>query len=271
LLSTANELLDELDEPVDELDDPPLAPDAAPPAAAEELLEESSLVLASLLVPPPEAVSPTSPLSETIVPLSGASSRVSATACSSLLTDRRSLRTAAFAEAMFASRVAELMLVADEEDEPDEESPELTLLLACFFLACFCSDLLLCVGEASLLSVIGVSPAGEEPLVVVLVVGELVVEVLVLGVVALGAAALCVGVAAVCASAIDAAAAVAEPALDPLDDAEPLAPEPEDSPSVSSSRASSASADCRFALACSSATSALCGSSVASSCPCVTC
>jgi hypothetical protein len=113
-LSTANAELDELDEAAPE--DafalvPPVAP-LPPPASAADAPppEDPSAELEALLVPPPEAVSPTSPDNETIVPLSGARRRVSAIDCSSRLTVSRSLLTAAFAEAMFASRVAALIV-----------------------------------------------------------------------------------------------------------------------------------------------------------------
>ncbi|HTA35733.1 MAG TPA: hypothetical protein VK761_03370, partial [Solirubrobacteraceae bacterium] len=125
-------MLDELDEPEpDELLDAPTPPAEAAPL--DEPLpddEELSDDVEALLVPPPETVSPTSPESETIVPLCGAIRRVSATACSSLLTVSRSLLTAAFAEAMFASRVAELIVaLLEDDDEPDEE-PWLVVPLA---------------------------------------------------------------------------------------------------------------------------------------------
>ena len=83
------------------VEEPPVDDDPLP------LVEE---LLLPLLVPPPETVSPTSPLSETIVPLLGAYSRVSATVSSALCTASLSLFTAAFAEARLASRVAALCL-----------------------------------------------------------------------------------------------------------------------------------------------------------------
>jgi len=78
---TANDELaePELDEP-DEPEEPPLdeapAPDLAPADAPDdpdpEPLDEPPLLLVALVVPVPETLSPTSPDSETIVPLVGA-------------------------------------------------------------------------------------------------------------------------------------------------------------------------------------------------------
>jgi hypothetical protein len=107
-LSTAKELEDE---PLEELvveDVVPVEEAPASPLAEDPLLLEEDSEEDGLLLPPPDTVSPTSPESVTIVPLLGAYSLVSATACSSLLTASLSLFTAAFAEARFASRVAEL-------------------------------------------------------------------------------------------------------------------------------------------------------------------
>jgi hypothetical protein len=293
-LSTANDELEELVEDEELLE--PVAPAAAPPVPEEEPVpEELSLPLDALLVPPPETVSPTSPPSETIVPFSGAVRRVSATASSSLLTVSRSLRTAAFAEAMFASRVAVLMLALVFE-EPDAEAPDAALLswgaaavevleepdderlvpvfVLLRFAACVVPDCSFDSLEPPLPATAGVS-AGVVAGEVVVVVGVLVAGVLVIvsgGSVVATATALALGVApvaAVRASAIEAVEAVVAFAPD-APEPEELVPWLEDSPSVSSSRARSASADCKLALACSSVTSALCGSSVASNCPSVT-
>jgi hypothetical protein len=70
LLSTAKEELEEL---LDEVDDPVelLGDEVLPVAPVEELLEEL-LALEALVVPVAETVSPTSPDSETIVPSCGA-------------------------------------------------------------------------------------------------------------------------------------------------------------------------------------------------------
>jgi hypothetical protein len=226
-LSTANE--DELDEELLEPVAP--APAAAAPVPDEEpTLEELSPELVSLLVPPPETVSPTSPLSETIVPSSGASRRVSATACSSLLTVSRSLRTAAFAEAMFASRVAELMLavVAEELEavspaEPllteDPGAPAAVFVAFRFAAACVVPDLPLGIDWPWLSMFAGASAVGEEVVAGVVMAGAVVVVTLVEvgGAVVLGAG----GVdAATC--AIDDVEAVAEPEPEP----EPDPPEP---------------------------------------------
>jgi hypothetical protein len=87
-----------------------------------------------------------------------------------------------------------------------------------------------------------------------------------------GAVAMALGAALVAEVAIsvvfsiEAAEAVEPPVLEA-----PALSALELSPLVSSSLARFASADCRAALACSSVTSALCGSSDASSWPCVTC
>ena len=77
----------------------------------EELLLELLVLDDARVVPVPETVSPTSPESETIVPLEGAYSFVFCTACSSLCTVSLSLLTAALAEARFASRVAALWVL----------------------------------------------------------------------------------------------------------------------------------------------------------------
>jgi hypothetical protein len=121
-LSTANEELEEespeavllFDAPVVER---PVAPVAPVPVAPDELLALDD----ALVVPLPETTSPTWPASETIVPLSGAYSLVSWTACSSLLTVSWSLLTAALAEARLASRVAAL-IVAFGVEEPEPAS-----------------------------------------------------------------------------------------------------------------------------------------------------
>ena len=96
---------------------PSLRRRSRPVALAPEPLEEL-VELDAFVVPLPETISPTSPDSETIVPLSGAYSFVSWTACSSLCTASLSLLTAALAEARFASRVAALVVALD--DEPPE-------------------------------------------------------------------------------------------------------------------------------------------------------
>jgi hypothetical protein len=218
-LSTANELLEEPDEPeLDELLEEPPAPAVLAPVAEplpdEELLSEE---LDALLVPPPETVSPTSPESETIVPLSGASRRVSATLCSSLLTVRRSLFTAAFAEAIFASRVAVLIvavLLEPDEEEPDDEPfplelPELEPLLVVRFVVGVLDSLL--AGAV----VLGVVAAGA-----VVVAGVVVAAgVVVVGVVAAGAVVAGVVVATavvartIATDAIEALDALLEPEL----------------------------------------------------------
>jgi hypothetical protein len=77
-LRTANAELEELDEEEDDLEelDEPLAPPsaeapvAAAPVSAPDPLEE--LLLEALVVPLGETTSPTWPVSETIVPSSGA-------------------------------------------------------------------------------------------------------------------------------------------------------------------------------------------------------
>jgi hypothetical protein len=230
LLSTAN------DEALDEELLEPLAPAAAaaPVPDEEPPLEELSSEPAALLVPPPETVSPTSPLSETIVPSSGASRRVSATASSPLLTVSRPLRTAALAEAMFASRVAELMLVvvADELDAAlpaelplageDPEALEPALPVFRFAADCVVPDLPLDADGPWLSAPAGASAAGEGVTAGVVAVGVVVgaaVPVDVAG----GAVVPEVGdvaVAAVCAiDAVDAVEAAPEP--DPL---EPVVP-----------------------------------------------
>jgi hypothetical protein len=122
-LSTAND--DELDEPVEELEEPVEAPPSAEaPVPVEELLLELR-ELDAFVVPLADAVSPTSPDKLTIVPFCGAYSFVSWTACSSLCTVRRSLFTAAIAEARFASRVAALTVDFAEDEPPDCCSPSL--------------------------------------------------------------------------------------------------------------------------------------------------
>jgi hypothetical protein len=71
LLSTAK---DELEELLEELDDPVelLGDEVLPVAPVEELLLEELLVLDAFVVPVAETVSPTSPESVTIVPSCGA-------------------------------------------------------------------------------------------------------------------------------------------------------------------------------------------------------
>jgi len=115
LLITAKDELDELlDDSVELLGD-----EVLPVGALEELLLEELLALDAFVVPVAETVSPTSPESVTMVPSCGAYSLVFSTACSSLCTVSLSLLTAAFADARFASRVAELTV------EPDEDELEL--------------------------------------------------------------------------------------------------------------------------------------------------
>ncbi len=85
-------------------------PEEAPKAdAAEELDPEPEepdpdALEEALVVPLAETASPTSPASETIVPVMGAKSLVFESASSALCTVSRSLLTAARAEAMLASR-----------------------------------------------------------------------------------------------------------------------------------------------------------------------
>lgn len=87
--------------------------EAVPVVLAADPVDELT-VLAALVVPLPGTTSPTCPESETMVPLSGAYSLVSWTACSSLCTVSVSLLTAALAEARLASRVAVLIVDLDE-------------------------------------------------------------------------------------------------------------------------------------------------------------
>jgi len=125
-LRTAKEELEESPELLDVLEPVagrPVAALAAPVELAADPLEELP-VLEALVVPLPDTTSPSWPESETIVPLSGAYSFVSWTACSSLCTVRVSLLTAALAEERFASRVAVLMV------DLDELPPELESLLS---------------------------------------------------------------------------------------------------------------------------------------------
>jgi hypothetical protein len=166
--------------------------------------------------------------------------------------------TAAFADARFASRVAELTLELLEDDD------EFCVELAAEELFVFGVLVALLVPFAPVL-------VGVEVVVVVGAVLVLVGALVVVVGVAAGAVAVPGAVAvALCEAArastdaVDAIAAVAVPV--PAEDC-PV----EDSPSVSSSLARFASADCRLAFACSSVTSALCGSSAASSWPGSTC
>ena len=125
---------------VDELVELPRVLEAPAPPAAPVVLAadppEELLAVEALVVPPPDTVSPTCPDSETIVPSSGATSFVSATACSSPCTVSLALRTAARADARLASRVAALT-VGLEEDwvllclEPSEDEPVEGVCLAC--------------------------------------------------------------------------------------------------------------------------------------------
>ena len=102
----------------------------------------------------------------------------------------------------------------------------------------------------------------------VVAAGEVLVGVVVVAVdVGLPGYALVEALAAVAVCETVVARTEAADAVPPLAAPDPVEP----SPSVSSSLARFASADCRLAFACSSVTSALCGSSVASNWPCVTC
>jgi hypothetical protein len=169
-----------------------------------------------------------------------------------------SLLTAAFAEARLASRVAALIVVFEVELEELEG---------------FASVEVVVVPSRVVFFVVLGRVAG---VVVVVVLGDVVVGALVGVVVVAGVVVVVVVVGGVKAAATTWApeaswlteAAEAVPALAPVLDPEPLV---ELSPSVSSSLARLASADCRAALPCSRVTSALWGSSLASSCPARTC
>ena len=141
-LRTANAVLAELDPPEepDALEEPEELDEPAPERPEEEApvpdpddadpedpdpLEEPALE--ALVVPCAETSSPTSPVSETIVPVLGAYSFVSASACSSPSTASLSLCTAARAEAMLASRTARLsgsLDVLDEDEDGEDEDGE---------------------------------------------------------------------------------------------------------------------------------------------------
>jgi hypothetical protein len=123
-------LADVLEEPAPVAAERPVEAAALEPAAPEVVLLEEPLELEVLVVPPPETTSPTWPESDTMVPLSGAYSLVSCTACSSLWTVSLSLFTAALADARLASRVAALTVVvgAAELDFDAEESDSSSLV-----------------------------------------------------------------------------------------------------------------------------------------------
>jgi hypothetical protein len=128
------------------------------------------------------------------------------------------------------------------------------------------------VGVVVVVLLLGVVLVGVAVAGVVVVAG--VVEVGVVVAVGVGVGVVVAGAVAVAASGLLARRNEAAEALLELPAPAPELPElcpVELSPSVSSSLARLASADCRAAFACSSVTSALWGSSVASSCPGVTC
>jgi len=194
------------------------------------------------------------------------------TACSSLSTVSLSLLTAAFAEARLASRVA-VLTVALEEDEPEPslvvearsfvvEPRVVGVLLGVVAVGVTVSVLELeVVGVVVVVVVFGVVVLGAAPVVVV---GAVVVGAVAVGTPLAAGAATVVETSSVLAGCTDAVEALAVAEL-----AEPPVVVP--SPSVSSSLARFASAESRLAFACSSVTSELCGSSVASSSPWVTC
>ena len=112
-LRTAKEVLEdpEVPDPLEPVEAPaPPAPAALAPTAEDPDPEapEEAPAEEALVVPFADTASPTSPESETSVPLWGARSLVSASASSSLRTVSLSLFTAALAEAMLASRSAGL-------------------------------------------------------------------------------------------------------------------------------------------------------------------
>ena len=184
-----------------------------------------------------------------------------------------SLLTAAFAEAMFASRVAGLTL------ELDEDELELVSLGSAVVFVPLPGDVAVGVVAVVLLGdvVVGVRLLG---VVLAGALGEVLVGVPLLGAVLVGVpgealvgAVACPGeaLAGVAASAAVVRRTEAVEAPPALLAPEPVEPEPVDvgaveaAPPVSSCLARLASADFRAAFDCSSVTSALCGSSVASS------
>jgi hypothetical protein len=184
-LRIANAELEELDaaEELAALVAPVAARPLAPVALAPDPVEE--LLLEALVVPLPDTTSPTWPVSETIVPLSGAYRLVFWTACSSLCTVSLSLLTAALAEARFASRVAAL-IVAFAAEEPELAS---LLLVSRSVLAPALGETFdgVVVVRLLVLGVVvpGVVPVGAWALGVV-VVGTVLAGVVVLGVVVAG-------------------------------------------------------------------------------------
>jgi hypothetical protein len=255
-LRSARTAKEELEDPVDPVEpvEEELEVLERPVAAVGDVAElepVDELLDVERVVPVADTSSPTWPESEAIVPVAGAYSLVFATACSSLCAVRASLLTAARAEAMFASRVAVLIVDVVEED----------------------------VDFVSLDALVSPDALRVSPAVLVAGWVVVVVPVRVAGVVVVGMVLVVVGVVEVgvpCPPAgvvvvgeYEASPAVAEPVepVEPVAAAE-LEPCPVDpSPSVSSCLARVASADCSAAFDCSSVTSALCGSSVAISCP----
>jgi hypothetical protein len=243
-LRSARTAKEELEDPVDPVEpvEEELEVLERPVAAVGDVAElepVDELLDVERVVPVADTSSPTWPESEAIVPVAGAYSLVFATACSSLCAVRASLLTAARAEAMFASRVAVLIVDVVEED----------------------------VDFVSLDALVSPDALRVSPAVLVAGWVVVVVPVRVAGVVVVGMVLVVVGVVEV--GVYEASPAVAEPVepVEPVAAAE-LEPCPVDpSPSVSSCLARVASADCSAAFDCSSVTSALCGSSVAISCP----
>lgn len=192
------------------------------------------------------------------------------TACSSLCTVSLSLLTAALAEARLASRVAALIVVFEVELEEVEGLASVEVVVVPSRLPFVPLPVVVVVvvvlgRVAGLVVVLGDVVVGAGVLDVLVGVDAGVVLV---GVVVVGAYAAAMALAGVLPWSVEAAEAVVPPALPPALDPEPPL---ELSPSVSSSLARLASADCRVALPCSRVTSALWGSSVASSCPATTC
>jgi hypothetical protein len=199
-LRTANEELEESPELLEALEpvaERPVAAPAAPVELAADPLEELP-VLEALVVPLPDTTSPSWPESETIVPLSGAYSLVSWTACSSLCTVSVSLLTAALAEARFASRVAVLIVALDELP------PELDSLLSPSRVVevPLPEELVVVVCLLGVVVVVGVLAAGVVAAGVVLA-GVVAAGVVLVGVVAAGkvVAGLVVPVGVVCVGA----------------------------------------------------------------------
>jgi hypothetical protein len=210
-LRTANEELEEPPVLLEALEPVAERPVAEAPAAPVELaVDPLDELLDALVVPLPETTSPTWPESETIVPLSGAYSLVSWTACSSLCTLSVSLLTAALAEARFASRVAVLIV------DLDELEPELDSLLSpSRVVEVPLPEELVVVDVERLLGVVvaGVVLAAGVVAAGVVLVGVVVAGVVLAGVVVAGTVVggVVVPVAVVCVGA--AAAAVARGAL----------------------------------------------------------